>query len=358
VNTLFFWEQVGGLSLAHRCNPYAGLLDQALHPHDVHLELGDYGFSRAWLEAQRPTHDVLHFNWLHAFYRRDDLPSTVAAFHDFSENLHVARQLGYRIVWTLHNLYPHERPFPRIDHLARLLVADQADVVLAHCEHAADLARKRFYCQNVRVVPHGNFIDVFPNDLTKAEARTRLGLGVDDFVYLFFGNARAYKAIEVLIDAFASLRAEDAVLGLMMRDAFDPAYGRRLTELAGNRGGSVRVWTSSFFAAEEFQVYLNSADVVVLPFSEVLTSGSAITALGFGCPLVVPALGCLSELVDDTMGITYPANVDQALPRAMEQIRRRDLVAAGIAARARAEALSWDGIAASVVAAYGGGGSN
>ena len=358
LNVLFFWEPVGGLSLEHRCNPYAGLLDRALHAHDVHLELGDYGFSRSWLQAKRPTHDLLHFNWLHAFYRREDLTSTVAAYHDFAENLHVARQLGYRIVWTLHNLYPHERPFPQIDHLARLLVADHADVVLAHCGHAADLARQRFYCEDVRVVPHGNFIDAFPNDLTRAEARVRLELGADDFVYLFFGNARTYKSIEVLIDAFVSLPTDDAVLGLMMRNQFDPTYGQQLIDRASDSGSRVRVWTSDYFAADEFQLYLSSADVVVLPFSEVLTSGSAITALGFGRPLIVPALGCLPELVDDTIGITYDPSTADALPRAMAAIRQRDLTVVGAAARARAEALDWDGIATHIVSAYRGDGSD
>jgi glycosyltransferase involved in cell wall biosynthesis len=354
MNVLFFWEPVGGLSLAHRCNPYAGLLDRALHAHDVHLELGDYGFSAAWLEEQRPTHDVLHLNWLHAFYRRDDLEATMAAYHDFEVGLQAARRLDYRIVWTLHNLYPHERPFPKVDHLARERVAESADVVLAHCGHAADLARERFGCREVRVVPHGNFIDVYPSELSRAAARERLGLQSDDFVYLFFGNARAYKSIEALIDAFASLETDDAVLGLMMRNAFDPAYARQLADRAADSADRVKIWESEYFASEDFQLYLNSADVVVLPFSEVLTSGSAITALGFGRPLVVPALGCLPELIDDTMGIAYDPAAPDALAQAMGQIRHRDLAAASTAARARAESLHWEGIASQVVAAYRG----
>jgi len=351
MNILFFWEQTGGLTLRHRCNPYAGLLDRALHAHDMHLELGDYDFASPWLEAQRSTHEVIHLNWLHAFYRRGDLASTVDAYHHFAENLHMARRLGYRIVWTLHNLYPHERPFPRVDHMARLLVADHADVVLAHCEHAADLARERFYCGDVRVVPHGNFIDVYPNNLTRADARERLDLEADAFVYLFFGNARGYKSIEALIDAFACLPSDDAVLGLMLRNASDPAYGRELAA-RGADDSRVRVWTSNYFGVDEFQLYLNSADVVVLPFSEVLTSGSAITALGFGCPLIVPALGCLPELVDEEVGIAYDPVAPGALPQAMEAIRERDLVGVGAAARARAESLDWDGIATRIAAAY------
>ena len=352
MNVLFFWEPVGGLTLEHRCNPYAGLLDRALHAHDIHLDLGDYAFTPQWLEAQRSTHDVIHLNWLHAFYRRDDLAATLDAYHDFAENLHLARRLGYRIVRTLHNLYPHERPFPKVDHLARLLAADLADVTLAHCQHAAALARERFYADDVRVMQHGNFIDVYPNEVTRADARAKLDLEEDDFVYLFFGNARGYKSVESLIDAFAGLNADDAVLGLMMRNAFDPAYGDQLAVRAADSGGKVRVWTSDFFGTEEFQLYLKSADVVVLPFSEVLTSGSAITALGFGRPLIVPALGCLPELVDDGLGIAYDPTSPEALSQAMAEIRHRDIQSLSAGARARAELLDWRAIAARVASIY------
>ena len=42
----------------------------------------------------------------------------------------------------------------------------------------------------------------------------------------------------------------------------------------------------------ELQVWLRAADVVVLPFRDILTSGSAILALSFGRAVVAPALGC------------------------------------------------------------------
>ena len=53
MKVLFFWEAVGGLSLEHRCNPYAGLLARELEKLDIHLELGNYDFERGWLEELR-----------------------------------------------------------------------------------------------------------------------------------------------------------------------------------------------------------------------------------------------------------------------------------------------------------------
>ena len=51
-------------------------------------------------------------------------------------------------------------------------------------------------------------------------------------------------------------------MGLMLRDAFDPAYGQELAHRAGG-AGRVRVWTSDYFGREAFQLYLNAADAVV-----------------------------------------------------------------------------------------------
>ena len=70
----------------------------------------------------------------------------------------------------------------------------------------------------------------------------------------------------------------------------------------------------------------------------------------------MPARGCLPELVDDTLGLTYDPARPGALQRAMEEIRERDLVAASAAARARAESLDWRDISLQILAAYRGDG--
>jgi len=353
MKVLFFWEPGRGITLEDRCNPYAGLLARALEQRGVYLDAGEYDFERAWLEQHREEFAVLHLNWLHAFYRTEDLETTVERYARFAENLSFARRLGYRIVWTLHNLYPHERPFPHVDHLARLLVCRLAHAAIAHCEHAAGRLRRLFYREGeVHVIPHGHFIDVYPNEISRQEAREKLGIPAGTFVYLFFGNARNYKGIEHLIDAFCRTGGE-ARLVLMMRQSFGSAYTEELKRLAAP-DGRILVFTSEYFPKDDFQIYLNGADVTVLPFSEVLTSGSAITSLSFGRPVILPRLGCLPELIDESMGVLYDPREAQGLEKALVEIREKDLEAAGRAAYERAKSLEWDGIAARVAEVYRG----
>ena len=354
MKAFFFWEEVGGLTLEHRCNPYAGLLAMALEKQGITLELGDYEFRRSWLRRMRTDFQVLHMNWLWKFYRRQTLEDTMGRLAHFTDSLLYAKKLGYRIIWTMHNFLPHERPFPHVDRMANLAASIAADAVIAHCRHGADLLAEHYHRTDaVHVIPHGHFIDVFPNTISRREARMKLSLPEDAFVYLFLGNARAYKGIEILIEAFKRIDGPDSLLLLMMKQKVDMAYGKTLLGLA--EGSSrIRIATSLFFPNEVFQDYVNAADVAVFPFHQVLTSGSVIAALSFGRPVIGPRLGCLPELVGDKVGILYDSEDAEGLEKALRKIREKDTGKMGRAARKLAESLDWDGIARQTAALYRG----
>ena len=355
---LFFWEG-SGLELG-RANPYGALLAAALRRHGVELAEGDYDFRRAWLEESRAAYGVLHFNWLDRFYARFDEPRdperALARYADFTTNLIHARRLGYRVVWTVHNLFPHERRYPQLDRLMNALMAREADHVIAHCRYAADRIEQWYDPPRpVQVIPHGNYLPVFPNRVSAGAARARLAIAGDRFVYLFFGNARGYKGITELVTAYRRAAAADSVLLLALREhARSPDLVPQLRAAVAD-DARIRIRSSRYFAAEEFQYFLNAADVVVLPFAAVLTSGSAIQALGFGKPLIVPRLGCLPELIAGGCGLLYDPQAAGGLDRALHAARALDLRAAGSAAQARSRELDWDPIAARVAALYRGG---
>lgn len=100
----FFWEAGDDLTLAHLGTPYGPLMAISMAKLGITFEPGDYSFTKKWLEASRNTSDVLHINWLHHFYKGDDLATTVGNLKRFTNNLQFAKSLGYRIVWTLHNI--------------------------------------------------------------------------------------------------------------------------------------------------------------------------------------------------------------------------------------------------------------
>lgn len=355
MRAFFFWEGKTELLIDTRSNQYGALLAQSLSRHGIHLTSGDYAFNTAWLERFRPEYSVLHLNWLDRFYSQGKPDGAFGEYAQFAETLIHAKQIGYRIVWTLHNLFPHERVQPELDRLVNLLVAREADVVIAHCRYGADQLARRYGVRKVHVIPHGNYMDVFPNEISRLESRERIAIDEDRFVYLFFGNLRDYKGLDELIEAFQKIaRPQDLLMLMMKTNARAPGLLDRVTAVARD-DQAIRLITSDFFKAEEFQFYLNAADVAVLPFKAVMTSGTAIQALGFGLPVILPRRGCMGDLIDETAGVLYNPEDSGALAEAMRQVREMDLKVASCAALTKARRLDWNGIGDRVAALYQGG---
>jgi len=350
MRSIFFWEEAG-LSLTE-ANPYGGLLARGLANAGVELLAGHAeAFDRDWVRANRSRVDVLHLNWPHYLYDAPDLAGRVARCAALIDNLALARELGYKIVWTVHNLLPHQSASPDLDRLARLALTQLATAIITHCQHARTLVQHHFHrSEGVFVIPHGHFMDVYPNTIPRHRARQKFGIDEEHFVYLFFGNVSPYKGLEKLLDVFCALPGDHLRL-LLAAKAYNP-YGEQFVEQARQADPRIIVHPSRFFANEEFQDFFNAADVTVLPFVDVLTSGSAITALGFGQPLITPAVGCLPELVDNSIGVLYDQQQPDALQEAMVAVQGRDQQAMRNAAFQRARSLDWNEIGRRTLDAY------
>ena len=352
MRAVFFWERTG-LSVDEG-NPYGGLLADAMKKLGVEME-AKFLLEAEWLKAHRGRVQVLHLNHLQRLYMGEDLKTTTAQCAEFVGNVMLARHLGYKVVLTIHNLYPHERPYPELDRMARLVGVEAATAVIVHCGYGAELVREHFFRkEGVFVIPHGNFIACYPNTISQTEARRRLNIPERNFVYLFIGNVRPYKGIEDLLEAFSSIPGEDLTLLLAARvpDGYRE-YGEPLMRRTQGYDERMVLYASAFFPNEELQIYLNAADVVVLPFTDTLTSGSAILALSFKRPVLAPAMGCLPELIDNEIGMLYDSRVQGALKQAMEEIRHKDLQQMNKKAYQKAKnELNWDDIAQMTIQAY------
>jgi glycosyltransferase involved in cell wall biosynthesis len=267
------------------------------------------------------------------------------------DSLSLARALGYKVVWTMHNLYPHDSGARELDHLMRLAITSCASAVIVHCEHARALVSSHFHREDgVFVIPHGHFCDAYPNIISRAEARRSFGLTDQDFVYLFFGNVRSNKGVEHLLETFLAMEGADRRFLFAARICSD--YSARVVERARHADPRIILRESDFYRNDEFQWFFNAADVAVFPFTDILTSGSAVTALSFYCPVIVPAIGCLPQQVDAAVGVVYDPAVPDALQRALEQASslRRDALRPAMEQRLRD--ISWEKIASKTLEAY------
>jgi len=112
-------------------------------------------------------------------------------------------------------------------------------------------------------------------------------------VLLFFGQVRRYKGVPRLLSVFAQLDDPGVNLLVVGRPA-DRSLEMQLKELS-RQDARVRL-VPRFVSPQEVSWYFGAADLVVLPYQEILNSATALLALSLNRPIYVPRLGALGEL--------------------------------------------------------------
>jgi beta-1,4-mannosyltransferase len=281
------------------------------------VEIREGQFSERWLLKHVRNADYIHVHWPSFFYHFRQRRKCLRGFAAFLFLLAVAHWRRARLIWTIHNIYPHERcTIPRLDIWVRRLLVRFGSLFFVHCSCAEAEVLREFPALAGRIVQiqHRNWIGYYPDTIACGAARSRLALTEGDFVFLFLGHCKPYKNLESLINAFEQIPGKPVLL--IAGKFHDPAYEAAI-RTAINRSSSRIVLHAGFVPDEDMQIYLRACDVMVTPYKEILTSGSAILALSFGRPVVAPAIGCLQELIAEACGVLYDPSRPQGLRDAM-----------------------------------------
>jgi len=319
-------------------NPYLLLYRETLEHQGIIVSL-EHRFGLNWLFTRGRSCDAVHLHWVELAYmpsrwhsggrlvRRLMNHRYVRALRgalrlaDFSAALFLARLQGKAIVCTVHNLNPHNPqefwPFVILNRAAHRVVLSTSDRVHVHNQYTLKMLETAYDCKDgVVLVPLGNFIGYYPNQVSRAAARQQLGLADESFVYLFLGLIRPYKGVEDLIGAFGEIQSPMARL-LVVGRVFGDHYKEKISGLSRNDPRIKLVL--EFVADETIQLYMNACDVCVLPYKHITTSSAAVLALSFGRPVIAPAITSFPELITPETGILYDPSQPDALALAMQR---------------------------------------
>jgi glycosyltransferase involved in cell wall biosynthesis len=284
---VFYWPDYS------RENPYQRLLYRNFERAGAEVSAAS---PEAALRAIRdgsvdPSLLTFHLHWLHFLFPETvDLASAKQAARRLLQVLSELKKAGVRLVWTMHNLVAHESRYPALElALARALLG-LVDRVHLHSSAAAQAVAQYLPLPTDKLVVarHGHYIEAYPDHVSKAQARALLGLDPAAKVVVFVGAVRRYKGVEDLIEAFRILlpRRPDARLVISGSENHDPFTA--LSAALHPHESAAMLRLARHLDPAELQLVFRAADVAAFPFQRVLTSGSVILALGFGCPVVLP----------------------------------------------------------------------
>jgi beta-1,4-mannosyltransferase len=329
-------------------NPYQSLLETALQAGgaDVHFPQGYSRIFPIFRAATAKKVEILHLHWLTPYLKGKTFGVALIYAIKFLIDIGLVRCFGIRVVWTIHNSVSHESKFPRLESWVQDWLSRFVDGVIVHHQSA-----KADFCQTyglnpakVTVIPHGHYRDVYPRAIAAAEARKLLNLPQEGLIYLSLGMIRPYKGLENLLNVWRcnSSVQSDQIL-LIAGKALDPSFGESIAQQA--TGLSNVVLHAQFIPNQDIHLYFSAADVVVLPFEQILTSGSLILAMSYAKPIIAPRRGGVAEVLGQADGLLYSPDESHGLSQSIQRSRQTDLQELGRLTEAACLHLNWQGIA-------------
>ncbi|MDR7378954.1 glycosyltransferase involved in cell wall biosynthesis [Rhodoferax ferrireducens] len=277
-----------------------------------------------WLLQNLRKQDAVHIHWPSFLYASSGTSGAVlASFLRFVVLLAVMRMRTKKIYWTAHNLMPHDRcVLPWLDTLARHCMIAMVSKIFVHGASAQKVLVDRFprAAPKCITIPHGNWIGHYPPEQTRETARAALGLPPDAFIYLFFGQCKPYKNLDGLMRIFLKQASRNDVL-LVAGGFSDKQYLASIREIAGN-DARIRL-DARFIPNEEVSSYVMASDAMCVPYREILTSGTAMLALGFGKPVISINRGFLRDVIPSQAGILIEPDNAEQLAQALRTIQEK-----------------------------------
>jgi beta-1,4-mannosyltransferase len=305
-------------------NPYLTLFYDHLRENGIDYVRSDH-FGQSWLREMRGEIDYLHFHWPSFDYSNAAGRRSVVAMTRFVAMMRLARLLGYKLIWTMHNLYPHERQSAAVEWLCRFAFVQNVDLVFVNFPAAKDDLWRHFRRRRgVHIVPHGNYVPLYSRPPDRAAARRELGIEPDAYMFLVFGQVRPYKGADIAARALARV-SDPACRVYIVGQHKDEAHSQDLREVAARDPRIRLLLTPENVPDDRVALWLAACDCVAAPYRDVYTSGVVHLAATFGKAIVAPRLGVFRSLGDQAFVCTFePAGGEEAVAAAFEAVRGAD----------------------------------
>lgn len=201
-----------------------------------------------------------------------------------------------KIICIFDNVIPHEkRPGDKL--LTRYFTGSIDGAIAMSGSVLSDIYifRKDIPAQ---LNPHPLF-DNFGPAVNRDEALSKLKLEKEWSYLLFFGFIRAYKGLDLMIEAFSDIHKIKRDVKLIVAGEFyeDDSPYRELVKKY-NLEEDV-IFFNRFINDDEVSLFFSMADLVVQPYKSATQSGVTQIAYHFEKPMLVTDVGGLSEIVTD-----------------------------------------------------------
>lgn len=209
----------------------------------------------------------------------------------------IARRNGKtKAIALVHNMMPHEPSV--LDKLFAPYFVKSQNGFVALSESVVKDIEAISHQHSAVSSPHPIY-DHYGEKMSKAEACRALGLPENKQYMLFFGLVRAYKGLDLLLDAFAVVKNQLPELQLIIAGEFYEHEDKYRAQIEANGLKERVILRNEFIPDADLRKYFGAADLIVQPYKTATQSGVTQVAFHFEKPMLVTNVGGLAEIVPD-----------------------------------------------------------
>lgn len=209
----------------------------------------------------------------------------------------IKRRCNARCIGLIHNMIPHEKSV--LDKMFAPYFVKAMDGFGALSQSVLDdVASLDKQGKPKCMVPHPLY-DHYGEIMKRNEALKHLDLDPNYRYCLFFGLVRAYKGLDLLIDAFADERLRKHDVKLIVAGEFYDDEKPYLEQIKKNNLEDFIIIENQYISDDNVKYYFNVADIVVQPYKSATQSGVTQIAYHFEKPMLVTNVGGLGEIIPD-----------------------------------------------------------
>lgn len=240
---------------------------------------------------------VANFNWLENKLNRK---TTIMSLLNYLLCIFIISWLKLhriRIVFTFHNRIQHDSSHPRIDRSFMRYMCRKADAIVILSKASRKVLKKYLRKgdeKKIHHISHPNYSRECGQYYKPLEVK---GETVD---ILFAGAVKAYKGIELILDAAEMCEKEQLPVHFhICGRAADPSYKQMIEERAAEIANvDTRL---SFVPDEELYQLIGENAMLILPYNlrSSLNSGTLYLAFSLGRTAICPKIGTVGEFPED-----------------------------------------------------------
>lgn len=273
------------------------------------------------LDDYKKEYDIVNINWPEAiFHWKEPSDENIETLSKHIEKW----KKNSKLIYTRHNEYPHYRNTPQFAKLYDL-IHQNVDAIIHLGQYSLNSLKDKFPKIIHAVIYHPLYTTI-PNNVTKNEARNKLGINRNANVVLVFGAIRSYEEQQMILKSFRGINKKNKLL-LIPRFPFHtpeiiPSRLKKYFKLILVKYYSIHkkyIFLTKFIENNDIQNFLQASDVVFIARKKGLNSGNIFLGYTFKKAVVGPSIGNMTETLKRAkFPIFDPTNI-QSVTQSLEK---------------------------------------